>query len=381
MDAQLGQKWQTERLEQNMTSYFDVSNEDKYSILEIANEKLSKNPEVIEKDIWLTGSLYWIFSSPWADCFSFNGGSALTKAYNLVDRFSEDVDIIFDVRKLIPEEIIKNGIIPKNRTGADKRNKNVRHALNSLIDNEFIPYLNKRSTNIEGIKIQTETREKSEKQPKDIIIEYPTLIPKRIGRYIDNKIRIEFRGITTGEPKTSIPVTSICDGIINGIEFPRINVKAIDCYKILFDKMMIMHLECIKDEITTMKTKDRYSRHWFDVSQMLELTKSSKFKEFAKQNLKQIIQLEDMFFPKYLTLESGKKIEITSQKFEEYNINLIPSTDSQLLAALRHDYQIMVNSGMLYGGNPPSFEEVLKKCNQVSENYNSLRKKDDKMKQ
>jgi predicted nucleotidyltransferase component of viral defense system len=52
-------------------------------------------PEIyIEKDYWVTVALYAIFHSEIADQAVFKGGTALSKCYKLVDRFSEDVDIV-----------------------------------------------------------------------------------------------------------------------------------------------------------------------------------------------------------------------------------------------------------------------------------------------
>ena len=52
-------------------------------------------PEIyIEKDYWVTIALYEIFHSEIAKQAVFKGGTALSKCYKLVERFSEDVDIV-----------------------------------------------------------------------------------------------------------------------------------------------------------------------------------------------------------------------------------------------------------------------------------------------
>ena len=48
----------------------------------------------IEKDYWVTAALYAIFHSVIADEAVFKGGTALSKCYKLIQRFSEDVDIV-----------------------------------------------------------------------------------------------------------------------------------------------------------------------------------------------------------------------------------------------------------------------------------------------
>ncbi len=52
-------------------------------------------PEIyIEKDYWVTVALYAIFHSEIAEQAVFKGGTALSKCYKLVERFSEDIDIV-----------------------------------------------------------------------------------------------------------------------------------------------------------------------------------------------------------------------------------------------------------------------------------------------
>ena len=70
------------------------------------NEKLFKQaitltaqkiglPEIyIEKDYWITYVLYQIFNSDLKDKVVFKGGTALAKCYHIIDRFSEDIDLV-----------------------------------------------------------------------------------------------------------------------------------------------------------------------------------------------------------------------------------------------------------------------------------------------
>ena len=48
----------------------------------------------VEKDYWVTVALYAIFHSNQADQCVFKGGTSLSKCYKLIDRFSEDIDLV-----------------------------------------------------------------------------------------------------------------------------------------------------------------------------------------------------------------------------------------------------------------------------------------------
>lgn len=60
-----------------------------------------KNPAIVEKDFWVCFILNYLFHmSPWPRAFIFKGGTSLSKAYHVIERFSEDIDLIMDWRLL-----------------------------------------------------------------------------------------------------------------------------------------------------------------------------------------------------------------------------------------------------------------------------------------
>ena len=63
--------------------------------------QLMKIPEIyIEKDYWVTLALKTIFESGLSSDTVFKGGTALSKCYKLIERFSEDIDLV-----VIKEEV------------------------------------------------------------------------------------------------------------------------------------------------------------------------------------------------------------------------------------------------------------------------------------
>jgi hypothetical protein len=59
------------------------------------------NPAIVEKDFWVCWILKRLFSEPELQGqMVFKGGTSLSKVYGLIDRFSEDIDLILDWRLL-----------------------------------------------------------------------------------------------------------------------------------------------------------------------------------------------------------------------------------------------------------------------------------------
>jgi len=67
--------------------------------------RMKTTPAVAEKDFWVT----WVLDRLFADAelarlMIFKGGTSLSKAYRLIERFSEDIDLILDWRVLTTVE-------------------------------------------------------------------------------------------------------------------------------------------------------------------------------------------------------------------------------------------------------------------------------------
>lgn len=61
--------------------------------IRVLSDKSGLDPQIIEKDWWVTAVLRAVFSLQYSDSLSFKGGTSLSKCWKLIERFSEDVDI------------------------------------------------------------------------------------------------------------------------------------------------------------------------------------------------------------------------------------------------------------------------------------------------
>ena len=54
---------------------------------------------LFEKDIWIVATLGVLFDAPFGKHLIFKGGTSLSKVWRAISRFSEDVDITYDIRE------------------------------------------------------------------------------------------------------------------------------------------------------------------------------------------------------------------------------------------------------------------------------------------
>ena len=102
-----------------MIEWLTLNDERKRLILNQANEATGLPVHAIEKDWWVTLALQTIFLTPWNSNLVFKGGTSLSKAWGLIQRFSEDIDMAIDRRVLgFPEEFVNNAQVAKLREKA-----------------------------------------------------------------------------------------------------------------------------------------------------------------------------------------------------------------------------------------------------------------------
>jgi predicted nucleotidyltransferase component of viral defense system len=66
-------------------------------IYEEAGRRLGLSAGSVEKDLWVCWTLRALFRLPASGPqLTFKGGTSLSKGWNLIDRFSEDIDIVIN---------------------------------------------------------------------------------------------------------------------------------------------------------------------------------------------------------------------------------------------------------------------------------------------
>jgi Nucleotidyl transferase AbiEii toxin, Type IV TA system/Phage derived protein Gp49-like (DUF891) len=83
-----------------MADFFELSNRERLEALNAAASYSGRPPHLLEKDIWVVWSLRHLFNGPYASNLVFKGGTSLSKAYSVIRRFSEDVDLTYDIRAI-----------------------------------------------------------------------------------------------------------------------------------------------------------------------------------------------------------------------------------------------------------------------------------------
>ena len=82
-----------------MKNVANLSRSEREELFLVSAREKSLPTAVVEKDFWVCWTLDYLFhDSSWKDHLAFKGGTSLSKCFDLIHRFSEDIDLILDWR-------------------------------------------------------------------------------------------------------------------------------------------------------------------------------------------------------------------------------------------------------------------------------------------
>lgn len=84
-------------------SFLSISRQDRADALGVVANQSGRPVHLLEKDVWVVWALETLYGAPFGSHLVFKGGTSLSKAYNAIERFSEDVDLTYDIRAIAPE--------------------------------------------------------------------------------------------------------------------------------------------------------------------------------------------------------------------------------------------------------------------------------------
>ena len=123
-----------------MFEYKKMSKNELEQVIKNASLKIGVNEVILEKDYWVCFVLNYLFSKcKWKEAFTFKGGTSLSKCFNLIHRFSEDIDLILDWRVI--GYSFDEPWQERSNTNQDKFNKDSNQKTEDFLKIEFLPQL------------------------------------------------------------------------------------------------------------------------------------------------------------------------------------------------------------------------------------------------
>ncbi|HEL1816696.1 nucleotidyl transferase AbiEii/AbiGii toxin family protein [Streptococcus suis] len=319
-----------------MLEFKKISKDDLQAIIRNAAERLGINEVIVEKDYWVCFVLNYLFTkSEWKDAFTFKGGTSLSKCYDLIKRFSEDIDLILDW------QVIGYGKDEpwqsRSNTQQDKFNKESNLKAEDFLVNTLIPQMRLDFAKLieDDFQISIDVNDQ-----QTVLFEYPTSFQSE---YVKQVIRLEIGALAAWTPSEMVEITpdlyKVYPMLFVG---DSISVRTVLPERTFWEKATILHHEANRPADS--KIPIRYARHYYDIYCLAH----SIYKNRAFMNqelLEKVVSFKEKFYPRKWAKYEDATIE---------RIRLLP--DDYRLNEIESDYNQMKE---MFYGSVPSFEELL----------------------
>jgi len=324
--------------------------QDRRDIFSEAAAQLAIRPTIIEKDFWVCVVLKLLFlKSRFGKSLVFKGGTSLSKAHGLIERFSEDIDLVLDWKVIGFGEGVKDPLQNfDSKSKQDQFNKEINRQAAHFIATTLCPELDGllRSEGI-GLSAAVDTTD-----PHVINIRYPAAF---LETYIRPEVRLEIGPLASWVPSATYTIRPYAyDALPQAFENPACEVVAIAAERTFWEKATILHQEAHRRT----RIPQRYSRHYYDLYKLA--LSSIRASALAQSSLLQdVVVFKQRFYP-----SAWARYDLAVPG----TFKLLPTAQSQL-TDLERDYREM--QVMLFGG-APNFGSVLEELRKLEVDINSI---------
>jgi hypothetical protein len=286
-------------------------------------------PFAVEKDWWVVQVLSAIFEMEAGNHLIFKGGTSLSKAWRLIERFSEDIDLALDRSFL--------GFGKKlNRTQI----KRLRQETGKYISGAFLPELKDifEKKGIKDISFHYIAQKASDADPAKVEVHFPNVL--EYPGYIPPRVLLEISSSSLREPKESRPIDSLLDEHYFESDFAElpINVPTAIPERTFLEKLFLLHEEFHRPQEKI--RVNRLSRHLYDIYQLLKSEHALKAIS-DKQLYETIVKHRQEF---------NRMGGIDYNHHQPQTLNPLPIPE--FMEAWDADYRLM-QERMIYGDSPP----------------------------
>ena len=329
-----------------MNRYINTTDASRKRLIDQAKEFYDLPVESIEKDLWVTQVLHALFSLPVSEHLIFKGGTSLSKAWNVIDRFSEDIDLAIDPKILGAPE----GDLTK------KQIKKLKKASSLFVAEELSVMLRHRFEEMglaDWLTVDVQPNGEGDNtypEPRQLYVKYKSVYDRQ-ALYLRSDIVLEISARSLLEPVAAVDIHSMLSEHLPIKDIAPVPVTTAVAGKTMVEKMFLLH-EMFSIPGHGMKA-DRKSRHLYDLYKMMG-------HDFADEAIKDNALWESVRHHREI-YTSVKDVDYTPGVRKR--LVLIPRED--IIDVWHQDYNSM-REAMIYG-DKPTWEELMVAMKELQE--------------
>ncbi len=332
----------------------DLSPGDRRDALEVAERFGGHKPHLLEKDIWVVTTLGVLFDTTFAEHLIFKGGTSLSKVWRAIRRFSEDVDVTYDIRAFSPDLVSGAGdeALPPTRSQEKRWTRAIRSRLAEWVRDEACPIVSEGLSRV-GFAARVSADEDR------LYVAYEPLFEET--GFVSPKVIVEFGARSTGEPHVKRPVVCDAAASLSDLTFPEAHPSVMLAERTFWEKATAAHVFCRRER----HRGERQSRHWHDLACLDEAGIAAT--ALADRSLAlSVARHKAVFFVE--NDASGNRIDYEAAVSGD--LQLVPSGSAHALLA--DDYASMLADGMLVDEYEP-FDALMERCAAIEARANKRR--------
>jgi hypothetical protein len=308
---------------------------------------------VIEKDLWVTVLLHILFGKNGSKDILFKGGTSLSKGFNLIDRFSEDIDVTYSIETLKehygefenPWNYFENETKWSNKK-LEKELDNLKNIGQKYTDEILLKIIENGLKEITNLEFEV-----SSKDEMTLYIKYPKILDdiEYGGSYINPVVKIEAGVRSARVPTIKKEINSFFEQVLGKSETIEVEILRPD--RTFWEKVTILHAENSRNDPSRIEKRNHLSRHIYDIAKLYK----SEYGQMAIDNLE---LLADVVNHKSTFYKDNKAdYENATPK----NIRILPT--KELNDSFRDDYEDMAKTMIV--GDVPTYQELLEILNEI----------------
>jgi hypothetical protein len=323
-----------------------------------AGARLGFSPFHVEKDFWVCWTLAALFGDEAVGPnLAFRGGTSLSKGWQCIDRFSEDIDLAINRDWAGGGDVVDFNEEKVTASERERRFKKLRNQCRATVADVIVPLLSQAMSEISTDatrRIVVEPLE-SARDPFVVYVRYPVSGIKPPDDYFEESVKIELSGRAEGVPVEAREIVPYVHAEFAQLRSePAIVVPCVQPKRTFWEKAALLHEQNTRPNQE--QPANRQSRHLYDLHRL-----------WTVWNLADVISAKDLLFK---TVMDNRAIFfpyawVSHHELMPGDLRLCPPSD--MLSAWHADYEKM--SSMFFGGIP-SFQQVLATVREIQKTLN-----------
>lgn len=337
-----------------MKHWQQYSERERLEILGITAAQKGLPQAVVEKDWWVVMTLKALSTTKYASLMSFKGGTSLSKGWNLISRFSEDIDIA-----LRRED--RFAISSTSNSQLFKVCRVARHYIVRELPEELANALS--SFGITDFKVKPETERMKDGRivelgqtthPSTIFVKYKSVVPE-LSDYIDPQIKVEISCLSMNEPIELKLLNTFINEAVPSADEVSVQFNTVVPTRTFLEKIFLLHEEFQKENPRSF----RMSRHLYDVEKLMQTVFGDE--ALHDRNLYESIVAHRAIFNHIKEVDYSLHAPPT--------INIMPP--EKVHKAWKDDYEAMCKD-LIYETSPLPFDDLLQQIQLLQDRIKAL---------